>query len=78
MLVHYFRDIAITENGNVLISNFALFNLSHDHVLITINIFSIKGNNVRPVRKSATSPVLQGRFQCHKKQLARNNVIDQK
>ena len=30
------------------------------------------------MRKSATSPVLQGRFQCHKKQLARINVIDLK
>ena len=30
------------------------------------------------IRKSATSPVLQGRFQCHKKQLARINVIDLK
>ena len=28
------------------------------------------------IRKSGTSPVLQGRFQCHKKQLARINVID--
>ena len=30
------------------------------------------------MRQSATSPVLQGQFQCHKKQLARINVIDLK
>ena len=30
------------------------------------------------IRKSATFSVLQGRFQCHKKQLARINVIDLK
>ena len=30
------------------------------------------------IRKSATSPVLQGRFQCYKKQLAHINVIDLK
>ena len=30
------------------------------------------------IRKLATSPALQGRFQCHKKQLARINVLDLK
>ena len=30
------------------------------------------------IRKSATSPVLQGGFQCHKKQIARVNVNDLK
>ena len=80
-------------------------NLRHDHVLITVNVFTIKENNLRPDKmltafsrgrtyvtitsvskenklrpdkKSATSSVLQGRFQCHKKQLARINVIDLK
>ena len=53
--------------------------LRHDHVLITVNIFSYQKKVIcDQIRKSATSPVLQGRFQCHKKQLARFNVIDLK
>ena len=54
-------------------------NLRHDNVQITVNIFSIKSKIIcDQIRKSATSPVLQGRFQCHKKQLARIYVIDLK
>ena len=47
-------------------------NLCHDHVLHQYQ----KKIICDQIRKSATPPVLQGRFQCHKKQLARINVID--
>ena len=54
-------------------------NLRHHHVLITVNIFQYQKKIIcDQIRQSATSPVLQGRFQCHKKQLARINVIDLK
>ena len=53
---------------------FKVENLRHDHV----HLQHEKKIICDQIRKSATSPVLQGRFQCHKKQLARINVIDLK
>ena len=48
-------------------------NLRHDHV---VHLQYQKKIICDQIRNS--TPVLQGRFQCHKKQLARINVIDLK
>ena len=57
-------------------------NLRHDHVLITVYISSVSKENIlRPDKKISYISgitVLQGRFQCHKKQWAPINVIDLK
>ena len=54
-------------------------NLRHDHVLITVIYLQYQKKIIcDQIGKTATSPVLQSRFQCHKKQSARINVINLK